>query len=1165
MTKINKLVMHGFKSFAKRTELLFGGDFNCILGPNGSGKSNVLDALCFVLGKSSTKQLRAEKSTNLIYNGGKTKKPSKWGEVSIWFDNSNNTFPTDEHMIKISRIVKKEGGSVYKINDKKRTRQQILDLMSVAKIDPNGYNIILQGDIVRFVEMHPVERRQIMEEISGISVYEDKKQSALRELGKVEEKLNEADIVLKERKGYLKELRKDRDKALKYREAGDKVKQNKASYLKIQIDRKQKKKDSYQKRINEAKAKIQGISEEIEKLRQKNSQKKEEIEKITKEVEERGEIEQVRLNKEIEQLKVNLARNNTRVESLKGEINKIKQRREELNQSLEETDQKIAQLNKSISETFEKKASLTKERDSIEAKLAEFREKNKLDAAGDIDKQIEEIDRSAEEKQNRIHELREQQQELLRNQDQLNFQINNADEKIEKVRQIEKEHADQLNQLKKMKEEFKKSTLELNKLLDEDSMISAQIGNARQTLLNANEELAKLKAKTAGIQETVKSDMAVKKILSKKSDFPGVYGTVSDLGNVNKEFSLALEIAAGPRLKSIVVEDEQTASDAIKYLKKNKLGTATFLPLSRIKGKDTSDAVRKLAKSSGVRGVALDLIDFDPKFKKVFQYVFANTLVVDDIDSAVSIGVGKAKMVALDGDLCEHSGVMQGGFRQKKQRSFGFKQKEMTQEIDKYEDKITETTKTVEILENRKKEVEEKIEKLRERKASLEGEIIKTEKSLHLESGDIEVSLKLKEDLKKELKKVEKQIDDVSESITDVNKELAQVKIKKQNLRDEVSKLRSPTLIAELNSFEQKKSELNEEIVRLEGEAKNTKIQIDDMLTAEKDRITKILKNQDKEEEDFRKEIDELNELISLHNKELEGKEEKARDFYAKFKGLFQKRSTINHEVQKNELDIGKKESRSREIEKEMNLLSLENAKIGGELAGLEQDFEQYRGVELRTDLDEEELKKEISRFERMVTEMGNVNMRALEIYEDVEKEYNILMDKKEKLVSEKEDVEKMMNEIETKKKDLFMRTFNIINENFRSIFKELSTKGDAFLELEDSEKPFEGGALIKVRITGDKFLDIRSLSGGEKTMTALAFIFSIQEHEPASFYVLDEVDAALDKHNSEKLARLVRKYAKRAQYVMISHNDQVISEADNLYGVSMDEHGMSKVVSLKI
>jgi chromosome segregation protein len=316
-TKINKIVANGFKSFAKHTEFILSNGFNVILGPNGSGKSNVLDALCFVLGKSSSKSLRAEKSSNLIYNGGKNKSPTKQGEVSIFFDNSNKTFPSEDQEIKITRIVRQSGQSVYRINDKTRTRQQILDLLAMGKINPDGYNIILQGDIVKLVEMHPVERRELIEEVAGISVYEEKKHKALLELAKVEEKFKETEIVLTERNTYLRELKKDRDQALKYKDMNDKIRMYNASFLRIQIDKKQKEKNDFQNKNNETTDELNRVNEKISKLRQENEEKRAKIEEITKDIEEKGEVEQVKLNKEVETLKIDLTKSNSRIDTLK--------------------------------------------------------------------------------------------------------------------------------------------------------------------------------------------------------------------------------------------------------------------------------------------------------------------------------------------------------------------------------------------------------------------------------------------------------------------------------------------------------------------------------------------------------------------------------------------------------------------------------------------------------------------------------------------------------------------------------------------------------------------------------------------------------------------------------------------------------------------------------
>jgi chromosome segregation protein len=1163
MTRINKLSMKGFKSFAKFTEFLFGPKFNVILGPNGSGKSNVLDALCFVLGKTSAKSLRAEKSANLIYDGGKSKKAANSGEVNIYFDNQDKTFPTEEKEVKITRIIRQNGQSIYKINDKLRTRQQIVDLLNIAKINPDSYNIILQGDIVRFCEMHPIQRRELIDDISGISIYEEKKHKALLELGKVDQKLNDAELVLKERKTYLKELKQDRDQALKFKDMNDKIKMYKASLLKLQIDKTEGDKKEIEKRLEEGKAALEKINKDIEELKKHNEEKKKEIEALAREIEEKGEVEQVNLNKEIEAMKIDLTRKNSRRDTIKIEFERIQKRRADLRESIKETDSKIANLMSQKLEMEKELKKKNKEKDDIEKKVKAFKEKNQLDDMANIDKKIEDIDKRADELQKNINSLREQQHSGIRDRDAIQHQINTIDEQIQKVKEIEKEHQKEIDDLKKKRDEFKKVTLELNKRLNEDSSLASQLGASKEKLAGIQEKLAELRAREIGIKEVSSGDISTKEILKQKNKIRGIYGTVAELGHVDSKYALALEVAAGPRMKSIVVDDDKVAADCIKFLKQKKLGTATFLPINKLKVHAADPSIEKLSKSRGSYGLALDLVEFEPKFRKVFEYVFANTVIVENIDAARRLGIGSAKFTTLDGDKAELSGVMEGGFR--KRKGLGFKEKELDKDISGYEKTAGELENTIEVLEKRRKENEEEITKLRETKAALDGEIIKTEKSLHLAPTDLEVSKQKKEELQKQIEGIDKKIDELVNKISNVNKELAYLKIEKQKLRSKISELRDPALIAEISTFEEKYRQLNETVVNLNAEMKNIDAQITTLHEPEKIKTNDILKQLDKDEEGFNDELKKLNDAIKNGQKILEEKEEQAKVFYAKFKGLFKKQSEINGEIQKNEITISKKQALSREAEIKNNTLSIKSAEIIASLEGLSQEFRQYEGVQLDTAKNEQQLKYEISKFEKLKEEIGYVNMRALEVYDEIEKAYNELLEKKENLTKEREDVSRLIDEIEGKKKELFMQTFNVINTNFKTIFGLLSTKGEAYLELENEENPFEGGLTIKVKISSMKFLDIRSLSGGEKTMTALAFIFSIQEYEPASFYVLDEVDAALDKRNSEKLAKLIAKYSDKAQYVMISHNDGMISEADNLYGISMNEDGISKVVSLKI
>ena len=320
MTHIEKILIKGFKSFAKPIELDLSNGFNCFIGPNGAGKTNILESLIFVLGKSSSKQMRAEKASNLIFNGGKQGSPLRAAEVAIYFSNKEKEFPMASDTVKISRIVKQSGNSSYLLNDEKRTRQQAVELLAKAKIDPDGFNIVLQGDITLFAEMKSEERRILIEDISGISIYEDKKHKALLELEKVTQKLNEASLILKEREIHLRELKKERDQALKFKDLETKIKESKATHLHLQIKDKEFKKDEVESKIKKHQEQLNEISKKIKKSKNLLEQKKSDLENTNKEIEEKGEVEQVELQKNIESLREILIKESTRFETVNNEI-----------------------------------------------------------------------------------------------------------------------------------------------------------------------------------------------------------------------------------------------------------------------------------------------------------------------------------------------------------------------------------------------------------------------------------------------------------------------------------------------------------------------------------------------------------------------------------------------------------------------------------------------------------------------------------------------------------------------------------------------------------------------------------------------------------------------------------------------------------------------------
>ena len=1132
MVTIESISARGFKSFAKKTEFVFGNKYNVIIGPNGSGKSNCVDLITFVLGKSSSKQLRAEKSSALIYNGGKNNPPSKDAEATIIFNNQKRELPLESDKVEITRKVKQTGNSIYKVNGQKMTRQQVVDLLSKARINYDGHNIVLQGDIVQLMEMHPEERRFIIEEVSGISVYEEKKQKALSELEKVEEKLKEASIILTERHTYIKELKSERDQAVHYRELETSIKRSKATLIQESIKERDSKLNEILKDLESFEKQKSSLQSAINQLKESINKSKSDIREINEYVDKKGKKDQVELSKEIEKLKESLLKDSTRKDALDNELSRIQQRQKQLSQDSLDIEKKIDSLKKDLESNQQKELSLKQQDSQLSSSISGFRKKNNLES-------LDELESVIDRKQSNLTNLQEKKLVLGRDHDKYSYQLQDIESKLS----IKPEgKPTNINELKK---EFSQVAQDLNKKLNDDSSFAVQLGKARRSLVESNEKLARLRIQNLTAGERSAADLSVQRII--KSGIPGIYNTVSELGQVNKKYSLALEIAAGPRINSVVVEDDAVAARCIKHLKDNRLGVVGFLPLNKIR----SQPAQKLT-GPGIHGLAVDLVSFQPKFKDIFSYVFGPTMVVDNVDTARKIGIGKTRMVTLEGDLMESSGAMIGGFRNRS-KGIAFKEKESQQEIAELENEVSRLQDALNTIESNKETNLDSIQKLREKKALLEVDIIKIEKMQDPSLSDLQEK---RAELQSLTKDSGKKLQDIEEDIASLQREL-------ENLRGKKNQAKS-TSTKELSDLESQKEKIRESLSSAINNIKSLKTQLDTILHPEKDRMKSILSSGEKEKSEFSKELEEILGRITQNKQTLKEKETIEKQFYSEFKSQFDKRTKLNNDIQKFETNLIREEEKIRTIESRGNTFQIERARLTAELAGLNKEFEPFQGVELRRGIELADLKYEIQKSEKEMEKLGNINLKALEIYEKLEEEFSLLREKEEKLKTEKISVLDMMQEIETKKSDLFMKTFKDINTNFIEIFRNLSTKGDAYLELTNKDKPFEGGVTIKVKITGTKFLDIKSLSGGEKTMAALALIFSIQEHQPASFYVMDEVDAALDKTNSTLLSKLIQKYADKAQYIVVSHNDTVISEADQIYGVSMQQ-GVSKVVSLKI
>ena len=1143
MTIIKELRLRGFKSFPRLVEIPFDPGYNCVIGANGSGKSNITDSICFVLGKTSAKSLRAEKSANLIFHGGKKGNPAKEAQVDIIFDNSKGDFPIKSNELKITRIVKQNGNSTYKINDDVVTRQQVVDLLGAAKIDPDGHNIIVQGDIVHFMEMKTEERREIIEEIAGISIYEDKKQKAMNELEKVDGKLNEASIILTERETYMKELKKEKEQAEKYRELESNVKSNKATYIHLQIKEKEEKHGEIEKKIKEQEQERNKYDNELRELKDYIEKKKEELSNINKEIESKGEIEQKKIHGEIESLKIGIAKNSLRLDTCSAELEKIGNRKKQLEQNLSDTKNKIEELNQRKNAVEKERKTLAIEEIRANDSIKNFKDKHNI--KDNIVKNMDEIDSSIEKYLTEINSINLKKQEKQRALDRIKFELDSL--KI-------LDNKEKLEDIKKLRNDFRDATTELSKLMNELAVTESQSLKTRKSIIEVDEKLAKLNAKNIGIKEFNSMDIATRKIL--EFGEKGVIGTVSDIGKIQGKYNIALSVAAGPRMKSIVVDNDATAAKCINYLKENRFGVVTFLPLNKLRSKPLPNEIQPILSMPNVNGLAINLVEYEKKFKDVFNYVFGSTVVVNDLSIARKIGIGRARMVTLDGDLMETSGAMVGGFRR---NTPGFKEKDLDEDIKEMGDELAKNKKLMDLLENKEEELNDKIRGSRNKKALLEAEILKYEKAYGI--ADIE-SLKGKQaSFLEQEKDIGKEIKVYDADLNSANSEINKLKAMKNNIKEKAT---DAALTSNLNKLEENRNSIRDRLLSFKAEFSNLDVQINTIFNQEKDKILAIISGLEKERTEFKNELDQLNATLKEQRNELKDKESSEKKFYSDYTSLFAKRNKIDEDVKKKDVAVVKNEERIRSVQQRINNIEIDRAKAAAELAGLNKEFEPFKDEKIRRGMALQELKNEIERFESMLKNLGNVNMRALEIYNEAESEYNKIIKKTEKLKFEKEDVLKLMAEVEGKKKDLFMKTYKVIANNFKTIFNSLSTKGDAYVEIENEDDLFNSGVDIKVKITSNKFLDLKSLSGGEKSMAALAFIFAIQEYQPASFYLLDEVDAALDKANSNLLSKLIKKYSESAQYIVISHNDQVITESDTIYGVSMQD-AVSKVISLKI
>lgn len=1068
---------------------------NVLIGANGSGKSNIAEAICFVLGKASKKELRTERIADVIFNGGRGGKPAKFAKVTLILDNSEKLFPYEGDELRVSRKVDLHGRSTYRINGRRVTRGEVLNALAHAGIDPDGYNIILQGEIERFVDMGSEERSEIIQEIAGISFYEEKKRKSMLELQKVEEKLREAEIRLSEKEGRLRELLQEKDQAEVYLKLKEELRRKRASYLLAKKARLEKREEEISNKASSLRESLLSLSKEISEIKKEFAGKEARVEEITKEIEEKGGAEQLRIRIKIEKLSSKLAEVEEKIERVRGEIKRIDLRKGRMRDELRESQESLGKSKK--------------DKERVEREIRQLLSRiSSLEERGSPKKLIQLRD-SLDHVESKLLTLKEKRAEAIR-----------AREKKELIRDL----SSKLELCKSPRFTILRQIGEKRDGLEYCEKKVEEIDNYIKSL---EVELVRIETRRRILSQLV--SQAVKEVLRLRDEgkVKGIYGKIAELWSTDQRYWLAISSAIGSKSEWVVVEDEKVAFACIDHLRKSRAGVATFLPLNLIS--PPSYQLGETLAKPGVIGLAVQLIKFDPRYRKAFELVLGPTIVVENRDAIKRIGFGKARVVTLEGDLTEPTGEIVGGFR-----TLGFNEERIEAKIKEIEQEIKRFKSYRGKVERERKSLLKEISELGERRRELEVKI---------------------ENYKERIAEIGKPkfID-----LARVEKDLRKLKRERKNL---VKKLERLTPSAELQEVLLQLRKRYEELLSQKSSI-SAKLEV---LTREIEELRRAMEEIERERKRF---IFELKGIGGEKKKLSRGlslllKEE--RGFGIRLKKLIREREGLRKTMDKL---IKRREKLLRERERlggKLKEFELRRGEIGNRLREIDESLEEFR--DLKVELFEEtpeKIKGKIRSLERRIREFGPVNLRALDAYRKVEEEHSNLRKRYEELSKEREDILKVIEEVERKKEEKFLRTFEEISSNFQRIFSTLSPGGSAKLLLLDPKQPFLGIDIL-AEPKGKKLSSMRALSGGEKVLVAISFIFAIQEYQPAPFYIFDEVDPALDKENSERLAALLREYSRNAQFLMISHNDEVVANADNLYGVAMNPRGESQVVSLKL
>lgn len=1169
---LKSVTMQGFKSFANRTKIELDKTTTAIVGPNGSGKSNITDAITWVLGESSAKNLRGAKMEDVIFSGTDSKKPLGMAEVTILFDNSDKSLNLPYNEVSVTRRMYRSLESEFLINNKKCRLKDIKELFMDTGIGKDGYSVIGQGKIESVLSSKPEDRRNIFEEAAGISKYKYKKVQSKNKLLKTEENLIRIEDILSEIESQEKNLRVQAEKAEAYLKDYEELKIYDINYSCKDME---KREEDLANKIEE----LEVLKEDSKKIlinRESLSQNLEEIQEKLEKLKEEDEASSEKLNlsrEEFDKLNLEINLDEEKINSLKKDIERIGLENENLDkdllglkESLEEIEKDREVLNKSKEEILDKLTT----KDSVIKKLeAEFKN---LEEVGNLNFE------NKNKVKNEIENIKFKSETLKDIIEEKNNRKSNLDKSIDNLKENQAEFSNIIDrdslELKSLKEKLEKDDREFEKTKESLLKLDEENKNLENKLVGkkneGNEILARLKilenmeSNYEGYNRTVKSFM---NFSSKNNIFKDtLYGPVAEKFYVEKEFEKAISVALGSMSQNIIVSSTKDTSKMLKILEKNKMGRATFLPLDRVSG----NRVNINSKEEGMVGLACDLIKFDEVFKGIFYNLLGRVIIADNFKNASRISKKhRLKVVTLKGEVFNPSGAITGGSLNNYNSSFILRKNEITD----FQDKFKNLQGQIKKIESEKNHLEEKISELNEfaetymeKRNSLKLKINDIESNIYKNKNDKDLNL---EYLNKYLGEREELEENIKADLNTLEKNKHEIENKNKLLEDLLNEVDSGDRLAGLSKeIEGLKTE-KIEIQLLERENREKilyktreidRINSDLSLTGEKlDNNKKLLMEAQRNIEEKKKSNDENKKSLEEIRKSIESLknhlEEVKKDLDEKNKDYLDKREELSNLKEKS-LVI------SSEIEKTELKIEMNRNKISNEVERLKEDYE----VEDYHEFIDESLKdlKEgtLRRLKKKVRDYGEVNISSIEEYRIVKERFDFYTSQRDDLIQSKEEIKSILSKLDHEMKKLFNEAMEEISGNFTEIFKILFNGGRAEISIEGDV--LESGIEIKASPPGKRLQSLSLLSGGERSLTAVALLFALLKYRPASFCILDEIDAALDDANIKRYADYLLTL-EGIQFIIITHRKLTMEIAKTMYGVTMEEKGISKLFSVKL